>query len=229
MAMLGGPVDGVARNYAVFDAESLCLIPDAIGELEAATLPCAGLTAWTAVFGARPAKAGEWVLVQGTGGVALAALQWAKAAGANIIITSSSDAKLNRARALGADITINYRTTPDWAGAARAALGGKGVDIVVDVVGEAEIENCARAVADGGIISAVGQLRGGRSWGKEVGKPVIPVIVGNREQHEAMLAFCAKHRIRPMVDVVYDLDRLAEAMRLLESGGFFGKIAINLF
>jgi NADPH:quinone reductase-like Zn-dependent oxidoreductase len=228
MTMLGGPIDGVARNYAVFDAESLCLTPDEIGDLEAATLPCAGLTAWTAVFGPRPVQAGEWVLVQGTGGVSLAALQWAKAVGANVIVTSSSDAKLKRAKVLGADIGINYRTTPDWAGAARAALGGRGADIVVDVVGVSGVEDCARAVADGGVISAVGRLEGTASWGVEVGKPVVPIVVGNREQHEAMLRFCAEQRIRPVIDAVYDLERLPDALRLLESGGFFGKIAINL-
>lgn len=149
MAMLGGPVDGVARTHGAFDAESLCLTPDQLGDLEAATLPCAGLTAWSALFGPRPIAAGEWVLVQGTGGVSLAALQWAKAAGANVVVTSSSEAKLRRARALGADILINYRTTPDWAMAARAALGGRGVDILVDVVGSAGLETAATMVEDG--------------------------------------------------------------------------------
>lgn len=228
MAMLGGPVDGVARQFAVFDAESVCLVPDEIGDLEAATLPCAGLTAWTALFGARPLKAGEWILVQGTGGVAVAALLWAKAVGAKAIVTSSSDAKLARARSLGADIGINYRRNPDWAGAARAALGGRGVDIVVDVVGETQIDACARAVGEGGVISAVGRLEGTASWGKEVGRPVIPIVVGNREQHEAMLAFCARYGVRPVVDAVFDLTRLPDAMRALESGDHFGKIAINL-
>jgi NADPH:quinone reductase-like Zn-dependent oxidoreductase len=227
-AMLGGPIDGVARQYAVFEAESLCLVPDEIGDLEAATLPCAGLTAWNALFGARPVQPGEWVLVQGTGGVAIAALQWARAAGAHVIVTSSSDAKLARATALRADIAINYRTSGDWAEAALAARNGAGVDIVVDVVGEAQIEQCARVVAPGGVISAVGRLEGSASWGKEVGKPVIPIVVGNREQHEAMLIFCARHGIRPVVDAVYDLDRLPQAMQRLERGDFLGKIAINL-
>lgn len=226
--MLGGPVDGVARQYGTFDAESLCRIPDQLGDLEAATLPCAGLTAWSALFGPRPIQPGDWVLLQGTGGVSLAALQWAKAAGANVILTSSSDAKLRRAHALGADITINYRTKPNWAGAVRDALGGKGVDLVVDVVGEAQIEACASALAKDGVIAAVGQLMGSASWGKEVGKPVIPIAVGNREQHETMLAFCVQHGIRPVIDAVYDLSRLPEALRLMESGGAFGKIAINL-
>ena len=228
MAMLGGPVDGVAREYGVFEAESLCLVPDEIGDLEAATLPCAGLTAWNALFGSRPVQPEEWVLVQGTGGVSLAALQWAKAAGANVIVTSSSDRKLARAAAVGADITINYRRDPGWAEAARAARGGAGVDIVVDVVGEAQIEQCARVLADGGIISAVGRLEGTASWGKQVGRPVVPIVVGNRDQNEAMLGFCAKHGIRPVVDAVYDLERLPEAMKRFESGDFFGKIAINL-
>jgi len=228
MQMLGGPIDGVARAYGVFDAESLCLIPDEISDMEAATLPCAGLTAWTALFGPRPLKPGEWVLVQGTGGVSIAALQWAKASAANVIITSSSNAKLRRAQALGADIAINYRTTPDWAGAARAALGGRGVDIVVDVVGMAGLEACARVVGDGGIISEVGRLEGQASWGRDVGKPVATIVVGNREQHEAMLAFAARHRIRPVVDTVYDLDRLSTALHHLESGAFVGKIGINL-
>ncbi len=228
MEMLGGPVDGVARDYGVFDTESLCLIPDELGDMEAAALPCAGLTAWSALFGARPLQAGEWVLVQGTGGVSLAALQWAKASGAHVVVTSSSDAKLKRAQALGADIAINYRTTPDWAAAVRAALGGRGVDILVDVAGAGEIEAAARAVAAGGVIASAGRLSGEHSWGRDVGKPVIPVTVGNREGHEAMLAFCARKGVRPVVDWVYDLSHLPDALRRLDEGRFFGKIGINL-
>jgi NADPH:quinone reductase-like Zn-dependent oxidoreductase len=218
--MLGGPVDGVARQFAAFEAESLVRVPDELGDLDAAAMPCAGLTAWNAVF--------EWVLVQGTGGVSIFALQWAKAAGAKVIVTSSSDAKLARARALGGDVGINYRTTPDWASAAREATNGRGVDIVVDVVGEAQLEQCAQAVADGGVISAVGRLEGEASWGKDVGKPVVPVVVGNRQQHEAMLAFAAERGIRPVIDAAFDLTRLPNAMRWLESGRAFGKVAINL-
>jgi NADPH:quinone reductase-like Zn-dependent oxidoreductase len=226
--MLGGPVDGVARQFATFNAESLVRVPDELGDLEVAAMPCAGLTAWNAVFGSRPVRAGEWVLVQGIGGVSICALQWAKAAGARIIVTSSSDAKLARARALGADLGINYRTTSDWSSAAREATGGRGVDIVVDVVGEAQLEQCARAVAEGGVISAVGRLEGEASWGKDVGKTVVPIVVGNRQQHEEMLAFAAKRGIRPVIDSVFDLARLPDAMRWLKSGQAFGKVAINL-
>ena len=226
--MLGGSADGVARTHGVFPAESLSLVPDELGDLEAATLACAGLTAWSALFGVRPLKAGERVLVQGTGGVAIAALQWAKAAGAEVVITSSSDAKLHRAKALGADVTVNYRTTPSWAKAARDASGGKGVDIVVDNAGASEVEASASLLNEGGIIAAIGMLGGEFSWGKDVGKTIAPVSVGDRKAHEAMLAFAAKHAVRPVVDVVYDLDRLTDAMRHLESGRFFGKVGVNL-
>jgi NADPH:quinone reductase-like Zn-dependent oxidoreductase len=226
--MLGGSVDGVARTHGVFPAASLAPIPDELGDLEAATLPCAGLTAWTALFGPRPLKAGERVLVQGTGGVSMAALQWAKDAGAVVAATSSSDAKLNRARALGADVVVNYRTSPDWAAAVRQGLGGQGVDIVVDVAGAQQVGPAAGLLNDGGIIAAIGMLDGDFSWNSDVGKPIVPISVGSREQHEAMAAFAAKHAIRPVVDVVYDLDRLPEAMRHHESGRFFGKVGVNL-
>lgn len=227
-AMLGGSADGVARTWAVFPVESLVLVPDQLGDLEAATLPCAGLTAWSALFGHRPLQHGEVVLVQGTGGVSLAALQWAKAAGARVVVTSSSDAKLRRAEAMGADIGINYRTIPDWAQAARRALGGDGVDIVVDVVGKSQAHAAASLLNDGGIIAAVGMLDGSFSWGADVGKPIARVTVGSRNEHEAMLSFAALHGIRPVVDAVYGLDRIQDAMRHLESGRFFGKIGLGL-
>jgi NADPH:quinone reductase-like Zn-dependent oxidoreductase len=226
--MLGGSADGVARTHAVFPAESLCIIPDELGDLEAATLPCAALTAWSALFDARPLKPGERVLVQGTGGVSIAALQWAKAAGAEVVVTSSSDAKLHRAKALGADVGVNYRTSPDWAKAAREASGGRGVDIVVDNAGASELAASAGLLNDGGVIAAIGMLGGDFSWNKPIDKPIVPISVGNREQHEAMLAFAAKHAIRPVVDVVFDLSRLTDAMRCLESNQFFGKVGVNL-
>lgn len=226
-AMLGGSADGVARTWAVFPVESLVVLPDELGDLEAATLPCAGLTAWSALFGHRPLQPGETILVQGTGGVSLAALQWAKAAGANVVITSSSDAKLRRARALGADIGINYRDVPDWADAARRALGG-GVDIVIDVAGASQVGAAASLLNEGGIIAAIGMLDGNFSWSEDVGKPIARITVGSRKEHEAMLAFAATHGIRPVVDAVYDLERIQDAMRHLESGKFFGKIGLGL-
>ena len=230
MDMLGARVDGVARQYAVFPADSLCHVPDTMSDLEAATMTCAGLTAWNALFQPRPLQAGEWVLLQGTGGVSIAALQFAKAAGANVAITSSSDAKLARARALGADITVNYRTEPDWAAAVRRERGGQGVDIVVDVVGASQVDTAASLLNPGGVISAIGMLGSEFSWhlADVGGHPVARITVGNRTEHEAMLAFCERHAIRPVVDAVYDLTRLQDALRHLESGRFFGKIGVNL-
>ncbi len=230
MDMLGGTADGTARQYAAFIEDGLVHLPDEIGDLEAATLPCAGLTAWNALYQERPLQAGEWVLAPGTGGVSIAALQFAKAAGAHVVVTSSSDAKLARAKAMGADVTINYRTDPDWPAAIRNALGGKGVDIVVDVVGASELQTNASLLNPGGAIAAIGMLGSEFSWhnAETGGHKVVRITVGNREEHEAMLAFCAKHAIRPLVDVVYDLARLQDAMRHLESGKFFGKVGINL-
>ena len=225
---LGGRADGVARQLANFDAESLVLVPDALGDLEAATFACAGLTAWNALFLDRPLQPGEWVLCHGTGGVSLAALQFAKAHGANVVLTSSSDAKLRRGKALGADICLNYRDDPNWAAKARAASGG--IAIVIDVAGADQLEANASTLAPDGIIAAIGMLQSEFSWG-QIGQSaarIVPINVGNRDEHEAMLAFSARHAIRPVVDVVYDLDRIHDAYRHLESGRFFGKVGLNL-
>lgn len=222
---LGGQADGVGRTHGVFASEDLVLLPDALSDLEAATLPCAGLTAWSAVVSAGAIQPGQLVVVQGTGGVSIAALQFAKAAGAEVVITSSSDAKLARAKALGADYCINYRATPDWAKAAREAAG-RGADLVVDVVGRAELERSAAVCRSGGRIAAIGMLDGAFSWGAEVGVPVLPVTVGSRDGFEAMLRAIVVNRIRPVIDAVYPLDRLGDALRKLESGDFFGKIGV---
>ncbi|MEO7656679.1 MAG: NAD(P)-dependent alcohol dehydrogenase [Sphingomicrobium sp.] len=225
-AMLGGSADGVATGWGTFPADSVVRVPNELSDLEAATLPCAGLTAWRALFGPRPLQAGETVVLQGTGGVSVAALQLAKAAGARVLITSSSDAKLRRAKALGADICINYRQSPDWADAALQQLGGANVDIVVDVAGASQARASASLLNTGGIIAAVGMLDGNFSWGEDVGKPIARITVGSRDEHEALLAFAAAHGIRPIVDDVYTFDELQKAFRHLESGNFFGKIGI---
>lgn len=229
MEMLGGPVDGVARQYAVFPADSLVRNPDELGDLEAATLACAGLTSWSALTVYRPTRAGDWVLAHGTGGVSLAALQFAKAMGANVAITSSSDAKLARARSLGADVTVNYRTNPNWAEAVRTAVGGNAIGNVIDTVGATQFDDNAALLTEDGQISAIGMLGSEFSWSKQdIKVDMKPISVGNRDQHEAMLAFIVEHRIKPPVDVVYDIDRIQDAYRTLETGQFFGKVAINL-
>lgn len=228
--MLGGPIDGVAREYAVFPAHSLSPLPDQLSDLEAATLACAGLTAWSALTASRPTAAGDWVLAHGTGGVSIAALQFAKAMGANVAITSSSSAKLARAASLGADLCINYRDTPDWAAEVRKKLGDRPVANVIDTVGEVQFEQNAGLLVADGQISAIGMLASDFSWTRmgQADVHIAPIGVGNRDQHEAMTSFIVERSIRPVVDIVYDLDRLAHAYRHLESGAFFGKIGVNL-
>ncbi len=227
--MLGGSVDGVARQYAVFPAESLAATPDQLGDLEAATLTCAALTSWSALTAFRPTAPGEWVLAHGTGGVSLAALQFAKAMGARVAITSSSNAKLARAKILGADLTVNYRTDPGWAETIRMAIGGARIANVIDTVGEAQYDDNASLLSDDGQLSAIGMLGSDFSWTRQNPNVNLAAIsVGNREQHEAMTRFIVEHRIRPVVDVVYDLDRIQEAYRCMESHAFFGKVGLNL-
>ncbi len=225
---LGARIDGVARDYAVFSEVGLSRLPDEVSDLEAATLPCAGLTAWNALFLARTTQPGDVVVVQGTGGVSIAALQFAKAAGAIVIVTSSSDSKLARAKSLGADHVINYRATPDWPAAVRALTHGVGAHVVIDVIGGSQLEQSASAVRSGGIIAAIGMLGGSFSWGKQASVPIVPVAVGNRDQFEAMVRAIAANGIRPVVDRIYPLERLREALRYMESGSYFGKIAITM-
>lgn len=227
--MLGGPIDGVARQYAVFDAQSLCRLPDELGDLEGATLPCAGLTAWSALTAFRPTAPGDWILAHGTGGVSIAALQFAKALGARVAITSSSNAKLARAASLGADVCVNYIERPDWAAAVRDGVAGARIANVIDTVGAVQFDDNVALLTSDGQISAIGMLGSDFSWtlGDAQGR-LAPISVGNRNQHEAMVAFIVAHRIKPVVDVVYDLDHLKDAYRHLQSGSFFGKVAVSL-
>ena len=227
--MLGGSTDGVARQYAVFPADSLVLNPDELGDLEAATLTCAGLTSWSALTAFRPTRPGEWILAHGTGGCSIAALQFAKAMGCNVAITSSSNRKLNRAKSLGADVTVNYRTTPNWAEAIRKAIGGNKVANVIDTIGAVQFDDNASLMSEGAQLSAIGMLGSDFSWTKENPQVnLVPISVGNRDGHEAMLRFIVEHRIKPVVDVVYDLDRIQDAYRCMESHAFFGKVGVNL-
>lgn len=225
--MLGGSVDGVARQYAVFADHSLVHLPDEMGDFDGATLACAGLTSWSALTQFRPTRPGDWILAHGTGGVSIAALQFAKAMGAQVAITSSSDMKLNRARALGADVTVNYKTAPDWAAAIRQAIGGNHVANVIDTVGVVQFADNTSLLSEDGQLSAIGMLGSDFSW-TQADPRIAPIAVGNRDGHETMTRFIVEHRIRPVVDVVYDLDRLQDAYRALESNAFFGKVGVNL-
>lgn len=226
---LGGTVDGVAREYACFSQESVVGVPNAIGDLEAATLACAALTSWNALFVACATKPGDYVLLQGTGGVSIAGLQLAKAAGATVIITSSSDAKLERARALGADHTINYRATPDWGVQAKAITGGRGVDVVLEVGGAETQAQSEAALMPGGTIAGIGLLGGHRIKAAQGNNVRLEAIyVGSRDQFDDMNRAIAANGIRPVVDRVFPLEDLAGAMRALQSGTVFGKVAIQI-
>jgi len=231
-AILGGPLDGTMTEVMAIDARAVSRVPEHLSDEEAATLPCAALTAWRALVTEGAVKAGDTVLVQGTGGVSLFALQFAKALGARVIVTSSSDAKLARAQAMGADALINYRAKPEWGIAAREIAGGEGVDHIVEVGGEQTLGQSLRAVRVGGTLSLIGVLSGGKMdvrLGPIVTRAVRMqgVTVGSREDFEAMVRAIALHRLKPVVDKVFPFDDLRPALDYLASGAQFGKICIR--
>ena len=230
---LGGPLDGALCEHMALDAEGVVLVPEHLSDAEAATLPCAALTAWSALFEQGAVGPGHTVLVQGTGGVSIFALQLAQLAGARVVVTSSSDAKLERARTLGAWQTVNYRSEPDWGKAVRKLTGGEGVDHVVEVGGAATLEQSLKAVRVGGAVSVIGVLGG-------VSAPfnVIPVLmqqvrlqgilVGSREGFEAMNRAIASHRLAPVVDRVFPFAEAVDAFRTMERAEHFGKLCISV-
>ena len=227
---LGGSRAGVLQELMLLDAEGVSHIPDHLSFVEAATLPCAGLTAWRALFDEARIRPGDTVLVQGTGGVSIFALQFAKLAGASVVVTSSSDEKLERAKALGADHTINYRATPGW-GKAAADWAGSGIDHIVEVGGKNTFQQSIEAAKVGGNILVIGVLSG---FSQEISIPgifsknlhIIGLSVGSRRMFESMVAAIGRNRIRPVVDRTFDFHAVPEALRLMQSGGHFGKIAI---
>jgi NADPH:quinone reductase-like Zn-dependent oxidoreductase len=230
---LGGALDGVARQQVVLSQEGVSKVPAALSDEEAACLPCAGLTAWRALMVEGHVKPGDVVLAQGTGGVSIFALQFAKAAGATVIITSSSDEKLERAKALGADHTINYRSEPDWAKAARRLTGGRGVDHVVEVGGAGTFQQSIQAIRLGGHIGVVGVLSGAV---KDLSVAAIfganakihGVTVGSREHFEAMCRGIEATGVRPVVDKRYALGEAKAAFHAMKAGEHFGKIVLAL-
>ncbi len=230
---LGGPLDGMLTELRVLSAEGLVKIPAYLTDEEAATLPCAAVTAWSALIEQGNLKPGETVLVQGTGGVSVFAIQFAKATGARVIVTSSSDEKLERAQALGADDLINYNAVPDWDKKVRELTGGRGVDHVVEVGGAGTLGKAIRAVRFGGHISIIGILSG-----KSGDFDLIPVlmqnirlqgvIVGSREMFERMNRVMELHHIRPVVDEVFPMAESQRAFGLMAKGGHFGKIVVKV-
>jgi NADPH:quinone reductase-like Zn-dependent oxidoreductase len=227
---LGGAIGGVLAEAVVFDQEGVVPIPEHLSYEEAATLPCAAVTAWHALIVSGRVRAGETVLVQGTGGVSIFALQFARLSGARVIATSSHDEKLERARQLGASDGINYKTTPDWDARARELTGGAGVDHVIEVGGAGTLPKSLKAVRMGGHIPLIGILTGGEFNPTPLLMKSVRlqgIFVGSRAMFEAMNRAIALHRLRPVVDRIFPFDEAPEALRHLERGAHFGKVVIR--
>lgn len=232
---LGCEADGTLAEYLVLPESGTGPAPACLDDIEAACLPTAGLTAWRAVVTDGQVRPGDTVLVQGTGGVALFALQFARLCGAHVICTSSSDDKLARVRALGADETLNYRTHPDWGrrarDIARALTGRDGVDLVIELGGEDTLPQSLRAVRAGGTVAMIGVL-GGATMNAPLGLVVTRAVrlqgvtVGSRDDFLAMARAIEAHKLRPVVDRVFPFDELHAALAYLKSGRHFGKVAI---
>lgn len=228
---LGAPLSGVLQEYVAVPEEEAVAAPANLSDAEAATLPIAALTAWSTLQEGG-IKSGDVVLVQGTGGVALFALQFAKLAGARVIALSSSDEKLARAKKMGADVGINYRGTPDWEGAVKEATGGRGADIIVETAGSTLSKSLA-AVTFGGFIGVIGFVAGHQAQisVRSLIGPMIRVqgiAVGSRTRFEAMNRAIVAHQLKPVVDSTFELEHAADAFRRLEHGQHFGKIVVNL-
>jgi NADPH:quinone reductase-like Zn-dependent oxidoreductase len=229
----GNPVGGVLAEYVTLHEEGLVRVPEHLSDEQAACLPCAAVTAWNALVTQGRLKAGDTILVQGTGGVSIFALQFAKAAGARVIATSGSDGKLARVKQLGADETINYKNTPDWDKSAVQLTGGVGVDHVVEVGGAGTFERSLRAIRPMGIVSQIGVLSGVTS-----DLNIAPILmkharihgiyVGSRAMFEDMNRAIVQNRIVPVVDKVFSFEQVSDALRHMESGSHFGKIVVRL-
>jgi len=230
---LGGPLDGTLAEQMVLSEEGVVPVPAHLTDEEAATLPCAAVTAWNALVTEGGVTAGDTVLLQGTGGVSIFALQFAKLLGARVIVTSSSGEKLARARELGADEGINYKETPEWGARAKELAGGAGVDHVVEVGGAATFNQSLRALRMGGRISLIGNLSGSTA---EVNLPAIlmqrirvqGIMVGDRESFEAMNRAIAQASLRPIVDRTFPFAEIPAPFAHMESASHFGKVCVRI-
>ncbi len=230
---LGGGIDGMLAEHAVLEEDGVVKIPAHLSLEEGATLPCAGVTVWNAMTEHAKLIAGQTVLLQGTGGVSIFGLQLARMMGIQVIITSSSDDKLARAKALGANHGINYKTTPDWEKAALGLTGGRGVDHVVEVGGAATLARSFGAIRVGGKITMIGGLSGPAT---EINPGLIfarranvqGISVGSMQMFEAMSRAIAASGIKPVIDKVFPFDEAQAAYRHMASGAHFGKIVIRV-
>ena len=229
---LGGSVDGMLSEYVTLDENALVKLPQYLSFEEAATLPCAGVTAWNALVTRGRTQPGDFVLLQGTGGVSVLGLQLSLALGAKPVITSSSDEKLERAKALGAFAIINYKTTPEWEKAVVAATGG-GVQQALEVGGKDTIGRTLASLAPGGHVALIGGLT---SFGGDIpalalmgtNSTASGIYVGSRADFEALNAFLEKHPVKPAIDRVFPFEEAAKAYEYMDSGLLFGKVVIRL-
>jgi NADPH:quinone reductase-like Zn-dependent oxidoreductase len=229
---LGGAINGMLAEYVVLNQAGVVLLPDHLSYAEGATLPCAAVTAWQALVTRGGITAGETVLLLGTGGVSTFALQFAKILGAKIIMTSSSDEKLARAKAMGAHETINYKTHPNWHEQVWQLTHGEGVDQVIEVGGAGTLERSLRSTRVGGRVSLIGVLSGAGEFNHTYilrnSIDVQGIFVGSREMFEGMNRAIALHQIKPVIDRVFPLGEAPEAYRYLQSGSHFGKVVIKI-
>lgn len=229
---LGGPLDGTMAEYMCLSEQGVVKAPSNLTDAQAAGLPCAGLTAWSALATCSTTKPGEKVLIQGSGGVALFALQFAKSFGSHVTMISSSDEKIERLKELGADAAINYRSTPEWGKASREITDGRGFDHIIELGGEKTLPQSLRCIRPGGTLSMIGVLSG-LSLNASLG-PIITrqvrlqgVTVGHRDSFEAMVRAIELHNIKPIVDKTFDFEELKEGLAYIKSGKQFGKVCIS--
>lgn len=230
---LGGDIDGMLAELVVLREEGVVRVPEHLSYEEAATLPCAAVTAWKALVEAGDVKAGDTVLIQGTGGVSIFALQFAKMLGARVLGISSSDEKLERARKLGLDAGVNYRTRPEWEKWVMEQTGGRGVDLVVEVGGAGTFGRSLRAVRIGGAMAQIGVLSQSHE-GVEI--PLLlhrqvrlrGIYVGSRRDFEKMNRAITQQRLQPVVDEVFGFREARQALRRMESAAHFGKLVTTL-
>lgn len=230
---LGGRYDGTLSEYMLVKDDSCVVPPEHLTDVEAASLPCAALTAWSALFEHHQIKKNDKLIIQGTGGVALFALQFAKAIGANVLITSSSNEKLARAKSLGADYGINYLEEPQWSKAVKQ-VWSDGADHVIELGGAATLEQSIRSVRIGGGISLIGVLSGTNT--EKLSLPLIlmrniriqGVTVGSKAAFERMNAFISTNKLQPVIDRVFNFSEAPEAFRYLKAAQHFGKVCIKV-
>ena len=230
---LGGDVDGMLAEYVVLPQSGVVPIPEHLSYSEAATLPCAGVTAWNALENAAQVKPGDVVMIQGTGGVSIFALQFAKMVGATVIGTSSSDEKLERAKAMGLDAGLNYRQSPDWAKWVLKETGDRGADLIVEVGGAGTFTQSLQAVRFGGTVAQIGVLSQ-----SEQPLPIAPILhrqvrihgvyVGSRAHFETMNRAITANRMRPVVDRIFAFGEARDALNALQEAHHFGKIVIQV-